>query len=103
MTLSYILSTLALCLAIYAMWELQQCVKAQRNLYKTLERFMGHQAHIVRAGGTETKHPSHETRASDASSFDEICIHCGARDIAGGGWGDLAKPCPASLAERAKP
>ena len=41
----------------------------------------------------DKKHPSHVTRHSDASSFDEVCINCGARDISGGGWGDLAKPC----------
>lgn len=40
-------------------------------------------------------HPSHKTRVSDAGSFDEICINCGAKDKAGVGWGDLAKPCPA--------
>lgn len=39
-------------------------------------------------------HETHETRVSDASSFDEICIHCGARDISGGGWGSLRMPCP---------
>ena len=38
------------------------------------------------------KHPSHTTRSSDASSFDEVCIGCGAKDISGAGWGDLAKP-----------
>lgn len=44
-------------------------------------------------GKYEGKHPSHRTRSSDASSFDEICTLCGARDVAGGGWGDLALPC----------
>lgn len=39
-------------------------------------------------------HPSHKTRFSDASSFDEICVLCGARDISGGGWGLLKYPCP---------
>jgi hypothetical protein len=39
-------------------------------------------------------HPSHKTRFSDASSFDEICTLCGATDIVPGGWGALAKPCP---------
>lgn len=44
-------------------------------------------------------HPSHVTRISDASSFDEICINCGATDnplgVRGSGkWGELAKPCP---------
>lgn len=42
-------------------------------------------------------HPSHQTRVSiDASSYDEICEVCGATDIAGGGWGELRKPCPGS-------
>ena len=40
------------------------------------------------------RHPSHVTRISDASSFDEVCINCGATDITGGGWGALANPCP---------
>ena len=39
-------------------------------------------------------HPSHKTRLSDASSFDEICVHCGATDRVPGGWGNLALPCP---------
>jgi len=39
-------------------------------------------------------HPSHVTRISmDASSYDEICVNCGATDHIGG-WGALAKPCP---------
>ena len=39
-------------------------------------------------------HPSHVTRISmDASSYDEICVKCGATDHIGG-WGKLAKPCP---------
>jgi hypothetical protein len=43
---------------------------------------------------TEDKlHPSHKTRVSDASSFDEVCIYCGATDELGS-WGNLAKPCP---------
>lgn len=45
-------------------------------------------------------HPTHRTRISDASSFDEICILCGATDIAGGGWGRLAFACSASDAKR---
>lgn len=43
----------------------------------------------------ETKdelHSSHETRISDASSFDEICVNCGATDRIGS-WGKLAYPC----------
>ena len=39
-------------------------------------------------------HPSHITRFSfDASSYDEICINCGAHDDVPGGWGALAYPC----------
>jgi hypothetical protein len=42
------------------------------------------------------KHPSHQTRISmDASTYDEICINCGATDEVPGGWGRLAAPCPA--------
>lgn len=40
------------------------------------------------------KHPSHHTRSSDASTFDEVCEQCGATDISGAGWGKLAEPCP---------
>lgn len=40
-------------------------------------------------------HPSHVTRISmDASSYDEICVNCGAHDEVPGGWGKLAEPCP---------
>ena len=43
----------------------------------------------------ETRHESHVTRVSfDASSYDEICVNCGATDVVPGGWGQLAKPCP---------
>jgi|GEM_PF-6924590 len=45
-------------------------------------------------------HPTHRTRISDASTFDEICELCGATDITCGGWGKLAEPCPASEASR---
>jgi hypothetical protein len=38
-------------------------------------------------------HDSHNVRSSDASSFDVICINCGATDSAGDGWGDLRFPC----------
>ncbi|MBU6321203.1 hypothetical protein KGO04_01515, partial [Patescibacteria group bacterium] len=42
-------------------------------------------------------HPSHETRISlDASTYDEICVNCGATDRVPGGWGNLAFPCPKS-------
>jgi hypothetical protein len=43
----------------------------------------------------DDKHPSHVTRSSDASTFDEICTRCGATDEVPGGWGRLAEPCPA--------
>lgn len=46
-----------------------------------------------------TRHPSHATRASDAGSFDEVCVRCGRRDVAGDGWGSLAEPCYVPLAE----
>jgi len=42
-------------------------------------------------------HPSHKTRLSDASTFDEICEICGATDEVPGGWGQLADPCPGPL------
>lgn len=42
---------------------------------------------------TDVRHPSHVTRVSDGGSFDEICVHCGQADVAGGGWGGLAEPC----------
>ncbi len=45
---------------------------------------------------TNKLHPSHVTRFSDASSFDEICTLCGATDQVPGGWGKLAEPCPKS-------
>lgn len=37
-------------------------------------------------------HPSHETRMSDASTFDEICTKCGATDTPGSSALEL--PCP---------
>jgi len=51
---------------------------------------------------TDKLHPSHETRISDASSFDEICIHCGATDRLGS-WGALANPCPSKPEAQAGP
>lgn len=42
----------------------------------------------------QTKHPSHETRYSDSSLYDEICENCGHTDLVPGGWGKLAEPCP---------
>lgn len=45
-------------------------------------------------------HPSHKTRFSwDASTYDEICIYCGATDQVPGGWGQLAEPCPKATKE----
>lgn len=39
-------------------------------------------------------HPSHKTRISlEASSYDEICVNCGAHDEVPGGWGSLVFPC----------
>ncbi len=46
-------------------------------------------------------HESHRTRISDASSFDEICVLCGARDITGDGWGLLELPCKGTDEQRA--
>ncbi len=40
-------------------------------------------------------HPSHVTRFSDSSLYDEVCINCGATDGLGT-WGELSKPCPSS-------
>lgn len=45
---------------------------------------------------TEGCHPSHKTRSSDASSYDEICETCGATDGLGT-WGELSKPCKADI------
>ncbi|MDD4931787.1 MAG: hypothetical protein PHG66_06625 [Candidatus Colwellbacteria bacterium] len=49
-------------------------------------------------------HPSHVTRFSDASTFDEICVNCGATDnplgLRGSGpLGDLVNPCSNPQAE----
>ncbi len=37
-------------------------------------------------------HPTHETRFSDASSFDEVCMLCGKTNQVPGGPGDLQYP-----------
>ncbi len=37
-------------------------------------------------------HPTHRTRFSDASSYDEICELCGLTDQVPGGPGDLQYP-----------
>lgn len=43
----------------------------------------------------DSLHPSHVTRVSiDSSSYDEVCINCGATDMVIGGWGQLRFPCP---------
>lgn len=47
---------------------------------------------------TEGCHPSHKTRSSDASSYDEICETCGATDGLGT-WGELSKPCKIDVLE----
>jgi hypothetical protein len=40
-------------------------------------------------------HPSHVLRFSmSASTYDEICVNCGAHDEVPGGWGKLVEPCP---------
>jgi hypothetical protein len=37
----------------------------------------------------------HVTRVSmDASTYDEICVNCGATDEVPGGWGALGQGCP---------
>ena len=42
-------------------------------------------------------HHGHTTRTSDASTFDEVCVVCGATDEVPGGWGRLALPCPGKV------
>lgn len=37
-------------------------------------------------------HPSHKTRFSDSSLYDEVCVNCGATD--GRGDNRLSLPCP---------
>lgn len=38
-------------------------------------------------------HETHVLRASDASTYDVICIHCRRTDEVPGGWGKLRFPC----------
>lgn len=38
-------------------------------------------------------HPTHKIRSSDASTYDMVCIVCGATDITGSGWGQLRFEC----------
>jgi len=56
----------------------------------------------VKGEWPDKKYPSHVTRGSDASSFDEVCVHCGATDRSGGGWGALRYPCPYVAEQEAK-
>lgn len=48
----------------------------------------------------DERHPTHRTRYSDASTFDQVCVLCGARSITGGGWGDLKFPCSGTAERR---
>lgn len=41
-------------------------------------------------------HPSHTTRFSDSSLYDEVCTQCGAEDGSAEGSRALALPCPKS-------
>ena len=38
-------------------------------------------------------HKSHETRFSDSSFYDFVCVNCGYTDEVPGGAGKLARPC----------
>jgi hypothetical protein len=55
--------------------------------------FMTYDINLIGGITVAELHPSHVTRFSDASTFDEICVNCGAHDDVPGGWGELAKPC----------
>lgn len=44
-------------------------------------------------------HKSHQTRFSDSSMYDFVCVKCGNRDKTGGGWGKLSDPCPKADSE----
>lgn len=68
--------------------QLSEIVRLREQLSETVQIQKQH------SGG---KHPSHTTRSSDSSLYDEKCINCGATDVAGGGWGKLAKPCEATI------
>ena len=41
---------------------------------------------------SQPDHPSHKTRYSDSSVYDEVCVYCGATDASGSVG--LKKPCP---------
>lgn len=45
-------------------------------------------------------HPTHKTRFSDSSFYDEVCTLCGVTDT--DGMADLSKPCSHAPAELAK-
>lgn len=63
----------------------------------------GHYAGLEEPSPDEAEHPDHRTRFSfDASSYDEICVLCGARDGALGGPGALVLPCTGSEEARAR-
>jgi transposase len=47
----------------------------------------------TQAAAMSGPHPSHVTRISDASSYDEICVNCGATDGLGT-WGPAGAPVP---------
>ena len=75
--------------------------KEEKKVLKALETVLLHgnseQREAVRPlliKAAKGPHPSHKTRMSDASTFDEICENCGATDGVFGGWGNLALPCP---------
>ena len=68
-------------------------VGATEVLARRIASLKAIQAQLQETADPSKKHPSHETRISDASSFDEICIVCGATDRLGS-WGALSKPCP---------
>jgi hypothetical protein len=46
-------------------------------------------------------HPSHVTRSSDATTYDEICVNCGAIDGLGT-WGKLTDPCPSTAEKKSE-
>jgi len=74
-----------------ALLALADAERESSALYKT---GAAEQSALIRYGAMRGPHPSHKTRFSDASSFDEICVNCGAHDEVPGGWGRLAEPCP---------
>ena len=81
-----------------ATWTSRAALSAAQAVVKPLERVLHNKRGTTYEVSEQVKdrlHPSHETRGSlDASSYDEVCVRCGATDITGGGWGDLKNPCP---------